>query len=287
MTALATMEQHEIDTTHLIDLRPNGMLFLGAESFEEWSAIGQYLQRAAGSINWWLGDWMNRGETRFGETYAQAIEASGLAYQTLGNIKWVARAIPFSRRREELSWKHHSEVAALEDDEQDEWLGLAAEQSWSANTLRKEIKATKADTVRLVEVTPQMTQDEAFAATYGTTMEEEANRLIGRWTVAEREEGDRQVSAAIDALESEAEAMAPVVWPGKSLGHRLSELEKSICRMAAARIEEHPDCAAMDGPASADRCHAYTEGVLVGIDIAAPDWGRDLPGLIRRYMRRY
>lgn len=262
MTALATMEQQEIDTSNLIDLRPNGMIFLGFETFEEWNAIGQYLQRAAGSINWWLGDWMNRGEARFGETYAQAIELSGLAYQTLGNIKWVARAIPFSRRREELSWKHHCEVASLEEPEQDEWLALAAEQEWSANTLRKEIKAEKAETVKLVEVTPA------------------APSLLGEWTTEEREEGDRLVSEAIEKLEGEdMPPITPVVWAGKVRGHPLTEMEKSICRMAVARLEEFERDYYRDDH--------FEMGLLIGIDIAAPDWGRDLPGLIKRYRRRY
>ena len=45
---------------------------------DEWQAVGSYPQGAACSIQWCIGDWLNYGERRYGETYAQAIEATGL-----------------------------------------------------------------------------------------------------------------------------------------------------------------------------------------------------------------
>ncbi len=51
------------------------------------------------------------GERRFGTRYRSAIEATDLDYQTLRNYAWVARNVDAGRRREELSFQHHAEVA--------------------------------------------------------------------------------------------------------------------------------------------------------------------------------
>jgi len=49
---------------------------------------------------WWVGDWLNYGEARYGEMYSQAIEITGYASQTLADAKWVASRIEPSRRHE-------------------------------------------------------------------------------------------------------------------------------------------------------------------------------------------
>ena len=61
-------------------------------------------------------------------------------YQALGNDAWVASRIGFSRRREDLSWSHHSEFAALDPEDQDFWLDVAEEQNLSQRELRCSIK---------------------------------------------------------------------------------------------------------------------------------------------------
>jgi len=56
-------------------------------------------------------EWLNYGEKHYGETYAQAIEVSDKEYQTLADAARVAGNIEFTRRRVNLSWSHHQEVA--------------------------------------------------------------------------------------------------------------------------------------------------------------------------------
>jgi hypothetical protein len=51
--------------------------------------------------------------------YSQALDATEMEYGTLANAKWVSGQFEFSRRRENLSWSHHLEVAKLGPDEQD------------------------------------------------------------------------------------------------------------------------------------------------------------------------
>lgn len=63
---------------------------------------------------WWIGDWLRYGERKWGEKYSKAIDVTDLAYQSLVNAKNVAEKFSdFNRRRLNLSWSHHSEVAAL------------------------------------------------------------------------------------------------------------------------------------------------------------------------------
>lgn len=108
-------------------------------SFEEWDAIGKTLNRMNHSVMWWLGDWLNYGERTYGETYAQAVEATGYQTQTLQNAAYVASAVPPSRRREGLTWSHHAEVASKEPDEQVAYLERAQDEHLSVRELRRVI----------------------------------------------------------------------------------------------------------------------------------------------------
>ena len=54
-------------------------------TFDQWAAEGSVLLSMARSCMWWVGDWIRYGERRYGEKYAQAIEATGMTYGTLRN----------------------------------------------------------------------------------------------------------------------------------------------------------------------------------------------------------
>lgn len=119
---------------------PTGLVISGRPSYAAWEAVGKKLQYVHGAVHWWLGDWINEGEMRFGETYAQAIEDSPFTYGTLANDKFIAQQIECSRRREKLSFAHHAEVAKLAPDEQDFWLDQAEANSWTRQQLRQAIR---------------------------------------------------------------------------------------------------------------------------------------------------
>lgn len=114
-------------------------------SFDQWNAVGDQLKAADRSVRWWVGDWLVHGERKWGEMYAQAMDATEDAYQTLADAKWVSQQIDFSRRREKLSHSHHKEVAALAPAEQSEWLEKAETEGWSRNELRRAIGLWKAN----------------------------------------------------------------------------------------------------------------------------------------------
>jgi len=114
----------------------------GTMTFEQWQAAGEQLQLMGRAVNWWIGDWILYGEKHYGEMYSEAIDLTGLEYDTLKNIVWVAKHVDRSRRRDSLSWSHHYEVAALPAAEQDRWLAAAETEGMTRNRLRRDLQTT-------------------------------------------------------------------------------------------------------------------------------------------------
>ena len=104
--------------------------------FERWVRQGRRLGTVGRGIGWWIGDWLHFGNRRYGEKYVQASKITGYDVQTLMNMVYVTSSVEPARRREELSWSHHAEVAALSPDEQDYWLSKATEARLSVRDLR-------------------------------------------------------------------------------------------------------------------------------------------------------
>ncbi|MFD6551006.1 LmbU family transcriptional regulator [Streptomyces sp. NPDC058398] len=111
-----------------------------------WERIGANLRELANSSAWWLADWLLYGEDTYGwRRYKEAIERTGLDYQTLRNYAWVARRFEHHRRHDGLSFAHHAEVTRLSPPEQDYWLRRAEQQKWSRNELRRALRAGLAE----------------------------------------------------------------------------------------------------------------------------------------------
>ncbi|NLU79275.1 regulator [Micromonospora sp. HNM0581] len=124
-------------------VRKSGMVFPQGLSERSWEQIGSSLRELTNSSAWWLADWLIFGETAYGwRRYREAIERTGLDYQTLRNYAWVARRFEQGRRRDTLSFAHHAELARLAPAEQDYWLRKAEQQKWSRNELRKAVRAS-------------------------------------------------------------------------------------------------------------------------------------------------
>ncbi len=137
-------------------LTPIGLNLTGRDmSYEHWEALGRLLGTIDRASRWWIGDFLNFGEEIFPEEYAQGVESSvaeryseaeritGLDPQTLMNIRSICGRVPVSRRRVELGFWIHAEVAPLEPDEQVSWLQTAIDKSWTRATLRDAIRETK------------------------------------------------------------------------------------------------------------------------------------------------
>lgn len=115
-------------------------------SFVRYEALGKALGLINRACSWWIGDWLIFGEGTYSERYSQAMEATGLAEQTITNRAYVCRAIPPSRRLQGVPFSVHAEVASMTPREQVKWLQRAAEGGWSVKELRSRMKATRTDT---------------------------------------------------------------------------------------------------------------------------------------------
>jgi hypothetical protein len=122
--------------------------FLGAVSwspphdidFDEWARHGHRLGTAGRGASWWIGDWLNYGDAKYGEHYARASEITGYEVQSLMNMAYVASHFEISRRRETVSWSHHAELAPLSPEEQEAWLDRVEDARISVRDLRHELR---------------------------------------------------------------------------------------------------------------------------------------------------
>jgi hypothetical protein len=124
-------------------LTKTGVLAAGSPTFDQWEAALQWCQRVEKYSPFWVGDLLAFGESRYGETYAQAIDATEMKYGTLANAAYVAKAVTADRRRPGLEFGFHQAVAPLLPQEQTNWLERAEAEDLTVAQLRHEIKAAK------------------------------------------------------------------------------------------------------------------------------------------------
>lgn len=125
-------------------LTATGLRVSGRPSFDEHEAVGEFIKKAVNASRFWLADWLRYGESRgdWQERLAQAVDATGLDEKTLANVRSVG-AIEPSRRRDDVTFSHHAEVAGLAPKEQSEWLDRAATEGWTTAELRRSIRVAK------------------------------------------------------------------------------------------------------------------------------------------------
>ncbi len=114
--------------------------------FESYELLGAYIGRMNRSCSWWIGDWLVFGEGVYGERFAQAVTATGLAEQTLLNRAYVCRNVAREHRLARVPFSVHAEVAPLTASEQKKWLNRAEKHNWTRADLRAEMKSRRTDT---------------------------------------------------------------------------------------------------------------------------------------------
>ncbi|HJQ03554.1 MAG TPA: LmbU family transcriptional regulator [Jatrophihabitans sp.] len=185
-------------------------------SYEDWENAGVKLARIADTSAWCLGDWLVHGQERFRERYQSAIKSVGLDYQTLRNYAWVARKFPASRRRYQLSVQHHAEVASLDADEQDRWLGQAEAKGWSRNELRIRIRAAAGQlpAVTGVVTVPRFSVTQQYLQRWRAAAELSCTSLEG-WLVATLNDAATEAlgteDAGVNGAPAPAETPAPLL----------------------------------------------------------------------------
>ncbi|MGW2174764.1 LmbU family transcriptional regulator [Streptomyces sp. NPDC001705] len=120
-----------------------GLRMPAGMAYDEWERAGRQLADVLDSSSWWLGDWLVYGKDHYTDRYQRGIRAVGLSYQTLRNYAWVSRRFDLSRRRPDLSFQHHAELASMPAEEQDLWLDRAEERQWTTKQLRGAVRATR------------------------------------------------------------------------------------------------------------------------------------------------
>ena len=107
---------------------------------ERCEAIARFLGDLHEMSKWCIADLMLQAEARFGEAAYQIAAATKRSPGTLANWCRVASRVPPSRRRGELSFSTHAEVASLALDEQRELLDVAVAQDWSSHDMRDVVR---------------------------------------------------------------------------------------------------------------------------------------------------
>lgn len=133
--ALGALAEATVLTRTSLDLSGDREL-----TYDEWEAMGAGLGAVNRSCSWWVGDWLLYGEGTFGERWAQAEAATGLARQTLENRMSVCKRVPPTRRRPGLPFGCHDEVAAMDARDQTYWLDRCEKNGWTREDLRHAIR---------------------------------------------------------------------------------------------------------------------------------------------------
>ncbi len=127
-----------------------GLTFERDLSLEEMGTVFTCLQHITGCSNWLWGDALAFAGNKWGNRYTQskyeqAFAHTALAIPTLRAARHTAERIPIDRRRAELTYSHHCEIAYSYPDPavQDQWLDRAIEENWSVPQLRKAIRLDK------------------------------------------------------------------------------------------------------------------------------------------------
>jgi hypothetical protein len=112
-----------------------GVRITGKPEIAEWNGplhFALWCQRAG---PWWIGDLLNAGEDRFGETFSQMCEGA-VSAEMLNRYASVARRVPIENRVASLSWSAHAAVARLPTNLQKRLLLDAERYGWNSDELR-------------------------------------------------------------------------------------------------------------------------------------------------------
>ncbi|WIA54328.1 hypothetical protein N6H05_14775 [Sphingobium sp. WTD-1] len=116
-----------------------------------WVNEGRAIAGRITAATWELGDWANRGEQE-GWCDQGKFELLGgelgLSPKRIREVHRASKAFPPHLRDSALTVEHHIQVADLPRDEQFELLGMAKDQHWNADDLRKQTITRKVETGR-------------------------------------------------------------------------------------------------------------------------------------------
>lgn len=151
MNEIVLRDERSLESLSCVKLGSNYAEFDADTPYEEWSKALGRLQNADAAMRWWMGDALLFGERKYGEMYAQAVHETPYENQTLRKSVYVAGRFELFRRRNNLSFKHHQEVASLGDAAQDFLFDAAERLKLSATTLRALVALAPDEREKLIE----------------------------------------------------------------------------------------------------------------------------------------
>ncbi len=120
-----------------VELHPLSLTLPADLTFEQYERLGGMLGAIHAASKWWLADWIAWGEGAFGERVYQAVAATGLSDHTVRLYGACAGRVAPARRRPNVPFSVHLEVAALDAVEQERLLGIAAARGYTVKQLRE------------------------------------------------------------------------------------------------------------------------------------------------------
>lgn len=145
-------------------LSETGIANINDLSDTELSSLGDLLFQLDSSIQWWIGDWLNRVPQAWGETIESVAERTGKEPKTLYEYQQVSRKIKIADRSAKLSWTHHRTIAlsAAPSEQYTQWIRWAE----NGNERRHSVRALKS------------AMDQALKAPSGNP---DFDAVTGRW----------------------------------------------------------------------------------------------------------
>lgn len=113
--------------------------------FETWEKFGRALEIAGQAMQWYIGDWLTHGERKWGEKYAQVIDAhrkTGIPINTLRDYQRVSDQVSFDVRTSNVEWSVHRAVAGLPKPEQKRVLAKAStdKEKWTKRAVERYVE---------------------------------------------------------------------------------------------------------------------------------------------------
>jgi hypothetical protein len=121
-----------------------GVRITGKPELVDWRGPLQFALWCQRAGPWWIGDLLNCGEDRFGESFSQMCEGT-LSTEMLSRYASVARRVPIENRVPSLSWSAHASVARLPHALQKRLLLDAERHGWTSDELRVKAREIAAD----------------------------------------------------------------------------------------------------------------------------------------------
>lgn len=126
------------------EFAPHALIIKGHPTFEQCESAAKSLVFFGKNVRVWFGDLLTYMEFRWGEKYAQVLEATGFSYQYVANtISVIRRVPPEVRPRQGSYFSHYEKVASLPAPQQQRLLAQAVKKGWTTADLGLEVKKVK------------------------------------------------------------------------------------------------------------------------------------------------